>query len=207
MRQQKSRVKQPTDTLAEAFCLQALMMMGHIYLDRQSSFNMPTLPNPTEEEIQNSNQKPESKHAFQSRVADLKLRRITNKTHLLQDSFNENLKQQLKDYDEHCNSENVVSTNIDDAFNPPAPKYNSYKYVENMQNVQEPREKKPAKQALDMKKINREYQARLDEAKEKGINRAKRRAERLQRGAPGLYGAASSVASRYYQRSESSRNI
>ncbi|OHT03608.1 hypothetical protein TRFO_28981 [Tritrichomonas foetus] len=188
--------------ISELFCLNALKMLGSIYLIHNQVQQDP-FP------IIEGDAVPESKHAFQSRVVDLKLRRQTEKNSEVQKEFNSNLADQNDMYSEYYNQEEIMNINIDDAFAPQAvERPQNYKYLSHAQKDSVVQKKPANNKGINMKKITKEYQARLNQAKEKGINRAKRRAEKMQKGYPCYYGDQNAPSGdNYYQRSEDSRNF
>ena len=72
------------NTLPQIFCLNTIQMMCSMYF-YQDDFQIQ--PYPIVPESSNK----ETKFAFQSRVVDLKLRRISEKSHEIQNHFNQSL--------------------------------------------------------------------------------------------------------------------
>ena len=77
-----------------------------------------------------------------------------------------------------------------------------YKYLALAQKEEDVLPKNTSK-GIDFKKITKEQKIRLNNAKEKGINRAKRRAEKMRGLVPNDYGQSNIPNNeKYYQRSE-----
>lgn len=182
------------ETFSQFFCLNAVQMMYSMYFT-PDCLQMNDFP-----QIQDSSIK-ETKVPFQSRVADLKLRRFNEKSHEIQEQFNDSL-QKLNESNNQ--NEDEQDNNIDDAFiDPPAPRPKKYKYL--TFNQKEKYIPKTISKGLDFKKIAKEQKVRLDNARERGANRAKRRMERMKN-----YGQNNPIESsvpnseKYYQFSENS---
>ena len=70
------------ETLSQIFCLNAIQMMYSLYFN-SDSFPMQNYPQTNDSSIK------ETKFAFQSRVVDLKLRRVNERSLEIQDQFTE----------------------------------------------------------------------------------------------------------------------
>lgn len=193
-----SSLQQPQEneeTLSQIFCLNAIQMMYSMYFT-QDNIQMQNYPNFEESSVK------ETKFAFQSRVVDLKLRRYSERSHEIQEKFIESL-QESNDNNANQKEEENNKNNIDDAFvEPPAPRPAKYKYLA-LATQKEKSIPKNTVKGLDFKKIAKEQRIRLSNAREKGINRAKRRAEKM-RNIPHTEESNDKNVEKYYQRSENS---
>ncbi|KAK8893367.1 hypothetical protein M9Y10_021784 [Tritrichomonas musculus] len=188
------------NTLPQIFCLNTIQMMCSMYF-YQDDFQIQ--PYPIVPESSNK----ETKFAFQSRVVDLKLRRISEKSHEIQNHFNQSLLEDEEKNNQLNQKENETDNNIDEAFiDAPAPRPKNYKYL-TLVDKEKYIPKKPSK-CLDFRKIAKEQRVRLDNAREKGINRARRRAERMKMNENYLNNHQTNIANKenYYVRSENSES-
>lgn len=173
----KTKQKECADVEQE-FCTRALSLLASFY-ETPSTSEILTFPPAKKVEVP----APDRKIAFHSNVADLRLKRSQDQLAKENVSINQNIASRIEEMAETLKTSSV---DLDEIFMPEqAERPELPKYLMNQQE-DEKRERELLKRGqykpMDMTKIQQEYTRRLEAARQKGVDRAKHRAERQQAG-------------------------
>lgn len=172
----KTLTKQkPCENVEEELCTRAFSLLVSLYEEHPSTKEILTFPPAKKVTL-----KKEKPVPFHSSIADLRLLRSEDQRQKTLTQVDENIAQRIADMTEVLKSSPV---NLDEIFMPEeANRPEIPKYLQN-QNLDEKLEqelyKRKGYHPMKMQEIQKEYTKRLDSAQKKGIERAKRRAERF----------------------------
>lgn len=160
----------------EEFCTRAFSLLASFY-ETPSITEIVTFP-PVKK---SSEAAPEKKIAFSSNLADLRLKRAQAKQLERCDSINESIATRIEEMAEIFKTSTV---DLDDVFLPEqASRSDLPIYLRNQQKDErmeyEKSMRKTQYRPMEMAEIQKEYSQRLETAKQKGVDRAQKRADRF----------------------------
>ena len=194
----KTAKQKECEDVEQELCTRALSLLASFYETPPSTTEISTFPPAKKIDLPEIDRK----ISFHSNVADLRLKRSVDQQAKENQSLQQNVASRIENMAETLKDNDV---DLDDVFMPEkAERPELPKYLQNLQRDEEIMQglmKKPLHIPMDMLKVQREYTRRLEIARKKGIERAKNRIQRQQKGeagSPSLSTYKSSFSDRYY---------
>lgn len=196
-RGEKAKPAPPADINKE-FCQRFLSLMVSFY-DEPSMNPIITFP----QTVSDPEAKEETYQPFQSRVIDLRLRRMQDKLEEFQINQNEKIENNLNKIDK---KQQELHPELDDLFAPETVQRSSVPYHVQAQQKDAERNawhmRNRKNKPIDYQEVEREYKQRLVQSKQTGEARAKQRVERIRNNLPNKEFYVSKITQREQEEKE-----